>query len=63
VNYWFIPLVGVLALIIVLGHGPGPKWPVIVLSVLFVAGTAAYLGMFGLGGAVQTVCNFSGICP
>ncbi|MFO1186726.1 MAG: hypothetical protein U1E87_04310 [Alphaproteobacteria bacterium] len=33
-NYWFVPLIGVLALIIVLGHGSGPRWIVILLSVV-----------------------------
>lgn len=62
-NYWFVPLIGVLALIIVLGHGSAPRWIVILLSVIFVIGAAIFLGTFGLSGIVQTVCNLSGICP
>lgn len=61
--YWLGGLMALLGLIVWLGHRPGPKWPVILLALLFSVTASAAIGSVGLAGVVDGVCNFTGICP
>lgn len=60
---WLGGLVALLGLIVWLGHRPGPKWPVVVLAIVFSLTASAAIGSVGLGGFVEGVCNYTGFCP
>jgi len=61
--YWLAGLVVLLGLIVWLGQRPGPKWPVIVLALLFSLTASAAIGSVGLSGFIETVCAYTGVCP
>ncbi len=60
---WLAGLMLLLGVTVWLGHQPGPRWPVVVLAIIFSLAASVAIGSIGISNFVATVCNYSGVCP
>jgi hypothetical protein len=63
VTIWFAPLVGILVLIVLLGHRPRMRWSLFVLIPAFIGSAIMAFGDAGIARVVQGVCDTLGFCP